>query len=131
MVAVVVAAIPGVSIANMGDTPPCDPAILGQANVFFDFSMEPHTGTIDQSACLSAKNYFADGDQRECYVFPGDEFEMVTDEMRSADAPFAGLVVKSPDASVLSGGRLFLDGERPISEKMFIEIDPKSGDSGF
>lgn len=119
--------IPSMSLATMGDNPPCDPRILGQANVFFDFSMESHADAIDQSACAAAGSYFSDGNQSECYVFPGGDFEMVTDEMRAANAPFGGLVIRAPDASVLGEGNLFLDGEQPLSDKMFIEISPSFG----
>jgi hypothetical protein len=89
--------------------------------------MEPHTDTIDQSACIAAGSYFLEGIQRECYVFPGADYEMVTDEMRATDTPFGGLVIRAPDASVLSGGSLFLDSGQPLSDQMFIEISPKFG----
>ncbi|MEP5730839.1 MAG: hypothetical protein ABJL67_15885 [Sulfitobacter sp.] len=117
--------------ARQGDFPPCDPVILGQSNVIFDFSITHNAGQVNQDACASAEGYFGVENQSQCYVFSGEDFESVTDEMRASHTPFGGIVVRAPDASILGDGKLFMGAGRPLSDTMFIEISPDFVPKGF
>lgn len=124
-IAVALAAAPTATAARQGDMPPCDPVILGASKVIFDFSMGDNAAPIDQEACSQVSQYFPNATVTDCCVFPGHEFKMITDEMRAANTPFGGLIVRSPDASILDGGQLFWTDLNPCQMRCSLKSPPE------